>query len=107
MSALRLTGSVRRRARAAGPPAPRRPRFSRAAQHRPPPLPSIAAEPLEPRRLLANFVVTTTADDGPGSLRQAILDANATTSQDRITFAIGDDPTAVHRIRPLSPLPEV
>ena len=107
MTASRFMGSVRRRARAAGPPAPRRPRFSRAAQPLPPPLPPPAAEPLEPRRLLATFVVTTTADDGPGSLRQAILDANAAPGQDRVAFAIGDDPTAVHRIRPLSPLPEV
>jgi len=35
-------------------------------------------EALESRVLLAVITVTTTADDGPGSLRQAILDANAT-----------------------------
>ncbi|MBL9173148.1 MAG: right-handed parallel beta-helix repeat-containing protein [Verrucomicrobiales bacterium] len=35
------------------------------------------------------FVVTTTADSGPGSLRQAILDANAALNLgDRITFAL-------------------
>jgi hypothetical protein len=33
------------------------------------------------------FVVTTNADAGPGSLRQAILDANAAPGDDVITFA--------------------
>ena len=111
MIALRLTGSVRRRARAAGPPAPRRPRFSRAAQPLPPasasPLPPPAAEPLEPRRLLATFTVTTTADDGPGSLRQAILDANVAPGGDAIHFVIAGDAGAVQTIRPLSALPDV
>lgn len=36
----------------------------------------------------AVFTVTTTADSGPGSLRQAILDANATPGADMITFLI-------------------
>src|SRR5687767_11156318 len=35
------------------------------------------AEALERRLLLASFVVTNTLDAGPGSLRQAVLDANA------------------------------
>src|SRR5437763_3882625 len=34
-------------------------------------------ESVEPRLLFATFTVTTTADAGPGSFRQAILDANA------------------------------
>jgi photosystem II stability/assembly factor-like uncharacterized protein len=34
------------------------------------------------------FVVTNVDDAGPGSLRQAILDANATPGRDRITFNI-------------------
>jgi hypothetical protein len=56
-----------------------------------------------------NFVVTNTNDSGPGSLRQAILDANATDnadgSPDLITFAIpGPGP---HTITPLTPLPAV
>jgi hypothetical protein len=51
------------------------------------------------------FLVTSTADAGPGSLRQAILDANASPGADSITFAIpGAGP---HRIAPLSPLPDV
>ena len=34
------------------------------------------------------FTVTTTADSGPGSLRQAILNANANPGMDDITFDI-------------------
>jgi titin len=57
----------------------------------------------------ATFVVTNTNDSGPGSLRQAILDANATPnasgSSDLITFAIpGPGP---HTITPATPLPVV
>ncbi|MBP6469585.1 MAG: PKD domain-containing protein [Chloroflexi bacterium] len=37
----------------------------------------------------ATFTVTTTTDSGPGSLRQAITDANANPGLDTITFAIG------------------
>jgi len=51
----------------------------------------------------ATFVVTTTADDGPGSLRQAILDARISFGN-TIDFSIG---TGVQKIRPLSELPEV
>ena len=36
---------------------------------------------LEDRTLLSTFLVTNTADSGPGSLRQAILDSNAATGQ--------------------------
>ncbi len=36
----------------------------------------------------ATLTVTTTADGGPGSLRQAITDANGTADDDRIEFAI-------------------
>jgi hypothetical protein len=45
-------------------------------------------EPLEDRSLLTTFIVGTTADSGPGSLRQAILDANATAGADTIAFNI-------------------
>jgi titin len=55
--------------------------------------------------LLAVFTVTTTADDGPGSLRQAILDANAATGADEIRFNIPG--TGVHTITPLTPLPPI
>jgi hypothetical protein len=37
----------------------------------------------------AGFVVTTAADSGPGSLRQAMTDANNTAGPDTITFNIG------------------
>lgn len=36
----------------------------------------------------ATFNVPTTADAGVGSLRQAVLDANATTDDDTITFGV-------------------
>lgn len=51
------------------------------------------------------FLVTTTADAGPGSLRQAILDANAHAGTDTIAFAIGGG--GVQTIRPASPLPTI
>ena len=51
------------------------------------------------------YVVTTTADGGAGSLRAAILAANADPDPDRIDFAIpGAGP---HTIRPLTPLPAI
>ena len=52
-----------------------------------------------------NFVVTTTADSGPGSLRQAILDANANPALDLISFAIPGE--GVHTIAPVSALPTI
>ena len=100
MTALRFMGS---RAPAAAPPAPRRPLSSRPAQLFPP----AEADALEPRRLLATFTVTTTADAGPGSLRQAILDANVAAGGDRIEFRILGQPGATWTIRPLSALPPV
>ena len=45
---------------------------------------------LEERTLLSSFVVSNTGDSGPGSLRQAILDANSQGGAETITF----DPTA-------------
>jgi len=68
--------------------------------------PGEAVERLEGRTLLAVFTVTSTADDGPGSLRQAILDANANTTTDTITFNI-PGAGVVHTIAPLSPLPRM
>lgn len=50
------------------------------------------------------FTVTTTADSGPGSLRQAILDANGSPGVDSIVFDIS---TAPYLIQPLSPLPAI
>jgi hypothetical protein len=51
----------------------------------------------------ATFTVTNTNDSGPGSLRQAILDANATPGADTIAFNITG--TGVRTISPLSSLP--
>lgn len=43
-------------------------------------------EPLEARKLLATFTVTNADDAGAGSLRQAILDANALAGADIVEF---------------------
>ena len=42
------------------------------------PAQQISLESLEPRQMLSINTVTTTADFGAGSLRQAIIDANVT-----------------------------
>ena len=51
----------------------------------------------------ATFTVTNTDDAGPGSLRQAILDAEGSAGADTIAFAIPG--AGVHTITPLSLLP--
>ena len=52
------------------------------------------------------FVVTTTADSGPGSLRQAIVDSNAATGgTNTIDFALPG--SGVRTIAPVSPLPTI
>jgi Ca2+-binding RTX toxin-like protein len=51
------------------------------------------------------FNVTNTSDSGPGSLRQAMLDANATAGTDSIAFNIPG--SAPFTIQPLSQLPFV
>ena len=51
----------------------------------------------------ATFTVTTTNDAGSGSLRQAMLDANAAAGADTIVFAIAG--TGPHVIAPVTPLP--
>ena len=53
----------------------------------------------------ATFTVTTTADSGPGTLRQVILDANGNAGADTITFAIPG--TGVQTIAPLTALPDI
>jgi hypothetical protein len=59
------------------------------------------------------LVVTNTNDSGPGSLRQAITDANSTSEADTISFRIpAGDPhcapaTGVCTIRPQTPLPVI
>jgi hypothetical protein len=49
--------------------------------------------------------VTNTNDSGPGSLRQAILDANNNAGPQTVSFNIPG--SGVHTITPLSPLPQV
>ena len=51
----------------------------------------------------ATLTVVNTLDSGPGSLRQAILDANATNGLDTIIFQISGSPPFA--ISPVSPLP--
>ncbi len=53
----------------------------------------------------SSLSVTTIDDSGPGSLRQAILDANSTAGLDTIEFDIPG--TGLHVISLASPLPEV
>ncbi len=54
---------------------------------KPPCLPQLL--PLEDRTLPSTFLVTSLADSGPGSLRQAVLNANAHSGADTILFATG------------------
>ena len=53
----------------------------------------------------ATITVTNVNDSGPGSLRQAILDANASSGLDTIAFNIPG--TGPHTIQPLSALPSI
>ncbi|MBX9581631.1 MAG: FG-GAP-like repeat-containing protein [Gemmataceae bacterium] len=61
----------------------------------------LAAEPLEDRSTPATFTVTTAADAGAGSLRQAILDANTSAGPDNVVFAVGTGPVTVTLASPL------
>jgi hypothetical protein len=62
-------------------------------------------ESLEDRCLLSVFTVTTVADGGPGSLRQAILDSNTHLGADVIAFNVGGG--GVQTIQSTAALPEV
>jgi hypothetical protein len=62
-------------------------------------------EPLEARIAPATFTVSSTADSGPNTFRQAILDANATPGADVIAFGFAAGTFPV--IAPLSPLPTI
>ena len=53
----------------------------------------------------ATFTVTNTSDSGPGSLRQAILDANANVGNDVIAFDVPG--SGVHTITPGTELPAI
>ena len=60
---------------------------------------------LESRELLASLLVTTVADSGPGSLRQAILSANAAGGASTIDFQIAG--AGPFLIQPASALPAI
>lgn len=60
-----------------------------------------------PSSYAATFTVTTTDDMGPGSLRQAILDANAAANQDTIAFDIAPHDGTVKTILIASSLPTI
>ena len=62
-------------------------------------------ELLETRTLLAAFTVTNTDDTGPGSLRQAMIDANTSVGADSVAFNIPGSGTQT--IHPLPPLPTI
>jgi hypothetical protein len=64
-----------------------------------------AAPIIAPSGPAATFIVTNTNDGGPGSLRQAIQDANASAGTDAITFAISGG--GVKTIALSSPLPVI
>jgi hypothetical protein len=64
----------------------------------------LSLELLERRDAPAVFTVITTADTGTGSLRQAILNANATPGLDTIRFQISGGPQT---IKPATALPNV
>jgi hypothetical protein len=71
------------------------------------PAQQISLESLELRQMLSVNTVTTTADSGAGSLRQAILDANATSANDEIVFAASLFTNGVGTITLASGLPAI
>jgi uncharacterized repeat protein (TIGR01451 family) len=83
---------------------PRRPAVAaRRPRHR---FGRLHVESLETRTLLAVIPVTSTADAGAGTLRDAIMTSNASTGvPDTITFNIAG--AGVHTISPLTALPAV
>jgi hypothetical protein len=69
---------------------------------------SVGALPVDSQIVITDgsFLVTSTADDGPGSLRQAILDSNAAAGgTNTIDFDIPGQ--GVHTISPASALPAI
>lgn len=50
---------------------------------------------LETRALMATFIVSSPLDSGPGTLRQAVLDANDAAGADTIVFDLGGSPSTI------------
>ncbi|MEM7316415.1 MAG: hypothetical protein AAF497_25050, partial [Planctomycetota bacterium] len=48
--------------------------------------PRLLSEQLEDRRMLATFTVTNTNDSGPGSVRDALAQADANPGADNVVF---------------------
>jgi hypothetical protein len=63
------------------------PRKKSLSQPRCPARPRLSIETLEERTVPSTFWVLNTNDSGPGSLRQAVLDANGASGPDMIRFA--------------------
>ena len=82
-----------------------RPSENRRQRRRPRSVIRPAAEGLEPRQLLTIFTVTTAADTGTGSLRDAIARSNNLPGADTINFAITPDGQTSILLE--SPLPKV
>jgi hypothetical protein len=61
----------------------------------------LAAQALEPRVLLATFLVSNTNDSGTGSLRKAILDADASPAPNTIDFVIGSGAQTINLVSAL------
>ncbi|MGI4937386.1 MAG: DUF4347 domain-containing protein [Janthinobacterium lividum] len=57
--------------------------------------------------ILASFTVTSSADSGAGTLRQAILDANASSGSDTISFAIGSGAASIALLTQLPTITDV
>src|SRR4051812_16988270 len=84
-------------------------RAGRKSRQRPRAVACVLAKPrleeLEEIVLLSTFTVINTADGGAGSLRQAILDANASAGADTIDFNIAGP--GVQTIAPTAALPGI
>lgn len=62
---------------------------------------ALLAESLEPRLAMAVFSVSSNADSGAGSLRQAILSANNTPGSDSILFSLPENSRVIQLQNPL------
>ncbi|OLE00244.1 MAG: hypothetical protein AUI36_44510 [Cyanobacteria bacterium 13_1_40CM_2_61_4] len=70
-------------------------------------LPNSLRIKFEPIAQAATFTVTTTADDGPGSLRQAIIVSNLNMGPSANVINFNIPGVGVKTISPLSPLPTI